>query len=108
MFSLAPMACLIHMCCADKVLYSVDYPFCSNEEGLQFMTTLRDSGMINDEDFASIAYKNAERLLGVRVPDGNSIGLEAERDDGRLRPWLSDESAGGEAFPHSPLETVRE
>jgi len=108
MFSLAPMACLIHMCCADKVLYSVDYPFCSNEEGLNFISGLRESGMINDEDFTSIAHKNAERLLGLRVPDGNSVGLDIDKDNPRLRSWLSEDSANGEVFPHSPLQTVRE
>ena len=36
-FTIAPMACLIHMCCADKVLYGVDYPFCAHEEGIKFM-----------------------------------------------------------------------
>jgi predicted TIM-barrel fold metal-dependent hydrolase len=116
MFSLAPMACLIHMCTADKVLYSVDYPFSSNEEGLQFMISLRESGMINDEDFASIAYRNAERLLGVRVPEGNDVGISVDVDDiteaNRLKPWLSDgsnnERDGDVPFPYSPLETVRE
>ncbi|KAK5064486.1 hypothetical protein LTR84_000319 [Exophiala bonariae] len=108
MFSMAPMSCLIHMCCADKVLYSVDYPFCSNQEGLRFISALRESGMINDEDFASIAYKNAERLLGLRVPDSNKIGLEMGKDETRLRPWLSEDSANGDPFPHSPLDTVRE
>lgn len=108
MFSMAPMSCLIHMCCADKVLYSVDYPFCSNGEGLRFMSVLRESGMINDEDFSSIAYKNAERLLGLRIPESNKVGLEVNKEDTRLRPWLSEDSANGDAFPHSPLDTVRE
>jgi len=70
MFSLAPMACLIHMCCADKVLYSVDYPFCSELDGVKFMYQLKESGMINDQDFEAICYRNAERLLDVRVPTG--------------------------------------
>lgn len=115
MFSLAPMACLIHMCCADKVLYSVDYPFCSHEEGLQFMHQLRDSGMINAEDFLNIAHKNAERLLDVKVLEGNDVGMDAGDDEGveeRGKPWLSiangDSHGDGAAFPHSPLETVRE
>ncbi|OAP58757.1 hypothetical protein AYL99_07847 [Fonsecaea erecta] len=120
MFSLAPMACLIHMCCADKVLYSVDYPFCSHEDGLKFMYALRESAMINDQDFEAIAYKNAERLLDVKVPDDNEVGMEITGDEGqseadrRSMPWLtSTTSAGslngdGTAFPHSPLETVRE
>ncbi|KIX07212.1 uncharacterized protein Z518_01865 [Rhinocladiella mackenziei CBS 650.93] len=120
MFSLAPMACLIHMCCADKVLYSVDYPFCSNEEGLQFMTQLRDSGMINDEDFLSIAHKNAERLLGLQVTKDNHMGMD-DRDEGgaeqmrRNRPWLATDANGDSngnvrdgPFPCSPLETVTE
>lgn len=113
MFSLAPMACLIHMCCADKVLYSVDYPFCSNDEGLHFMHSLRESGMINEEDFLSIAYKNAERLLDVRVTSDNKIGMEAgDGDNEGGRPWLDrGYSANGPdlaLYPHSPLETVKE
>jgi hypothetical protein len=121
MFSLAPMACLIHMCCADKVLYSVDYPFCAHEDGVKFMRALHQSGMINDQDFEAIAYKNAERLLDVRIPDGNDIGLEVDADDGaesdrRKMPWLttvdSESSVNGDGsgsvFPHSPLDTVHE
>jgi len=84
MFSLAPMACVIHMCCADKVLYSVDYPFCSHEDGLQFMRQLRDSGMINDEDFLNIAHKNAERLLDVRVAEENEVGMEETEEEESL------------------------
>ncbi|EXJ59808.1 hypothetical protein A1O7_03955 [Cladophialophora yegresii CBS 114405] len=120
MFSLAPMACLIHMCCADKVLYSVDYPFCAHEDGVKFMHALHGSGMINDQDFEAIAYKNAERLLDVRIPNGNDVGLEVDWDesgaegDRRRMPWLtaidSSNSVNGDgsAFPHSPLDTVHE
>ncbi|KAJ9637938.1 uncharacterized protein PV06_04521 [Exophiala oligosperma] len=117
MFSLAPMACLIHMCCADKVLYSVDYPFCSNQEGLQFLYQLRNSEMVNDEDFEAIAYRNAARLLDLKITEGNDVGFDAGEEDGadgyRLRPWLSTESTssninGGPDFAHSPLETVKE
>ncbi|OQU95044.1 hypothetical protein CLAIMM_01311 isoform 2 [Cladophialophora immunda] len=120
MFSLAPMACLIHMCCADKVLYSVDYPFCSHEDGLKFMYALREGAMINDQDFEAIAYKNAERLLDVKVPDDNEVGMEVEGDENQgeadrwSMPWLTSTTSSGSlngdgaAFPHSPLETVRE
>ncbi|KAL6252292.1 hypothetical protein RBB50_000010 [Rhinocladiella similis] len=117
MFSLAPMACLIHMCCADKVLYSVDYPFCSNQEGLQFLYQLRNSEMVNDEDFEAIAYRNAARLLDLKITEDNDVGFDAGEDDGpdgyRLRPCLSTESSsgninGGPDFAHSPLETVKE
>jgi len=116
MFSLAPMACLIHMCCADKVLYSVDYPFCSNQEGLRFMHQLQNSGMVNEDDFEAIAHKNAERLLDLRITEGNDVGMETIGENGedgyRLRPWLSTESSTGLSglndFANSPLETVKE
>jgi len=120
MFTLAPMACLIHMCCADKVLYSVDYPFCANEDGAEFMLALRESGMINDQDFEAIAYKNAERLLDVRVSADNEVGLEVDPEgaeaeaDRRKMPWLVTTDSGiglngdGSAFPHSPIDTVHE
>jgi len=120
MFSLAPMACLIHMCCADKVLFSVDYPFCAHEDGVKFMYALKESGMINDQDFEAIAYKNAERLLDVRIPEGNKVGLMFDEDgvdgeaDRRSMPWLTTTESGGSlngdgvAFPHSPLDTVHE
>ena len=116
MFTLAPMACLIHMCCADKVLYSVDYPFCSEQDGVKFMSALKESGMINDQDFEAIAYRNAERLLDVRIPEDNEVGLQVEGDgvaESRKMPWLVTDgnSTNGEvpgAFPHSPLDTVRE
>lgn len=121
MFSLAPMACLIHTCCADKVLYSVDYPFCSHADGLRFMHQLRESGMINDQDFLSIAHKNAERLLGLRVAEEDiQVGMDVDYVDGdrdvlrtgaRNSPWLATDGTGvpGDgAYPYSPLETVKE
>jgi predicted TIM-barrel fold metal-dependent hydrolase len=116
MFSLAPMACLIHMCCADKVLYSVDYPFCNNQEGLRFMHQLQNSGMVNEDDFEAIAHKNAERLLDLRITEGNDVGMDTIGENGedgyRLRPWLSTESSTGLStmtdLASSPLETVKE
>ncbi|KIV96418.1 hypothetical protein PV10_00290 [Exophiala mesophila] len=133
-FNLAAMSSLTELCCADKVLYSVGWPTSSCTDGLSFMRDLRVSGLINDEDFDNIAYRNAVRLLGLRLPkteDGTQIGLDAQGDgaDGaKLRPWLSVGSSGTDdlsgsgailtgasftsaaefPFPHSPLETVNE
>lgn len=67
MFTVAPMATVIRQCKPDRILYSVDYPFAKNEWGLQFLKDLRDDGIISDEALEGIAYKNAERLLGVKV-----------------------------------------
>lgn len=134
-FNLAAMSSLTELCCADKVLYSVGWPASSYAEGLSFMRDLRDSGLINDEDFGNIAYRNAVRLLGLTLPEadeGNQVGLDeqgTEADGVRLRPWLTNGSVGSDdlsgsgailtggslaaasaefPFPHSPLETVNE
>ena len=76
--------------------------------------------MINDQDFEAIAYKNAERLLDVRVSADNEVGLEVDPEgaeaeaDRRKMPWLVTTDSGiglngdGSAFPHSPLDTVHE
>ncbi|OQU97084.1 hypothetical protein CLAIMM_03082 [Cladophialophora immunda] len=67
MFAVAPMATLLRQCKPDRILYSVDYPFTRNEWGLQFMKDLRDDGLVTDDVLEGIAYKNAEKLLGVKI-----------------------------------------
>ena len=60
MFSLAPMACLLRVCEIEHILYSVDYPFESNEEGREFMRTLSQSGLCTDEQMDKIGVKTPE------------------------------------------------
>lgn len=67
MFSVAPMATVLRQCKPDRILYSVDYPFTRNEWGLQFLRDLRESGMVTEEVLELIAYKNAEKLLGIKA-----------------------------------------
>ena len=67
MFSVAPMACLLRVCKIEHVLYSVDYPFSSNEEGKEFIDDLARSGLCSKEETDKIAYGNAEELLGVKA-----------------------------------------
>lgn len=67
MFSVAPMACLLRVCKTERILYSVDYPFSSNEEGMDFMDELARSGLCSKEEMDKIAYGNAEELLGVKA-----------------------------------------
>ncbi|KAF1346934.1 2-amino-3-carboxymuconate-6-semialdehyde decarboxylase [Delphinella strobiligena] len=54
MFSLAPMSCLLKMCKIDRILYSVDYPFSTNEKGLAY-------------DLTAICSGNAEKLLRIKM-----------------------------------------
>ncbi|KIK66809.1 hypothetical protein GYMLUDRAFT_69890 [Collybiopsis luxurians FD-317 M1] len=67
MFSLAPLACLLDVTPVEHVMFSVDYPFSTNEMGKKFLEDVRESGLVNAEQFEAIAYKNAERLLKVKA-----------------------------------------
>ena len=68
MFSLPPMATVLRQCKTDRILFSVDYPFVKNEWGVKFLHDLRDDGMVSDEVLEAICYKNAEKLLKIKVP----------------------------------------
>jgi predicted TIM-barrel fold metal-dependent hydrolase len=69
-WSVDPMRCILANTPIEKILYSVDYPFQSNENGLKFMRELEESGLVNQEQLEAIAFRNAEKLLGVKVPEG--------------------------------------
>jgi predicted TIM-barrel fold metal-dependent hydrolase len=71
-WSIDPMRCILANTPIDHILYSVDYPFQSNEVGLEWMRELEESGLVNDEQLRAIAYRNAEKLLGVTVPKEES------------------------------------
>jgi predicted TIM-barrel fold metal-dependent hydrolase len=49
----------------ERIMYSVDYPFASNEAGLAIMEELRKSGLVTEKEFEMIAHKNAEALLKI-------------------------------------------
>ncbi len=67
-WSINPMATIVRNTKMDHILFSVDYPFAKNEDGLTFMEELRKSGLVTEDQFRMIAYGNAEKLLGVRAP----------------------------------------
>lgn len=65
-WSVDPLACILRNTRIEHVLYSVDYPFGKNEEGVRLMQDLERSGLVDAEGLQKIAYKNAEALLGVK------------------------------------------
>lgn len=67
-WSFNPLATMLQNTKVEKILYSVDYPFASNEEGLAVMDQLRKSGLVTDKEFKMIAYENAEMLLKIKLP----------------------------------------
>lgn len=66
-WSVDPMATILRNTKIDRILYSVDYPFAKNEDGLAFMQKLEESGLVDQQQLEQIAYKNAETLLGLQV-----------------------------------------
>ncbi|EMC98833.1 hypothetical protein BAUCODRAFT_381869 [Baudoinia panamericana UAMH 10762] len=67
-WSLDPLRCILHNTKIDHILYSVDYPFEKNENGVKWMEELEESGLVTREQLEMIAYKNSEKLLRVKAP----------------------------------------
>ena len=66
-WSLAPIKCLLENTKVERIMYSVDYPFESNEKGREWFEQLEKSGLLTREQLEMVAYRNAERLLKVQV-----------------------------------------
>ena len=60
-FSLPPLTALLMTFGADRVLFSVDYPFSPNQKGTDFLRSLP----IPEADRIKLAHANADRLLGL-------------------------------------------
>lgn len=58
-FTDPPLLCALSVVGADRILFSVDYPFSTNEVARAFL----DAAPISQEDREKIAHRNAERLL---------------------------------------------
>jgi predicted TIM-barrel fold metal-dependent hydrolase len=58
-FTLPPLMTAIQTFGIDNIMFSVDYPFSTNEEGARFLKSLP----FDEKDLQKIAYENAERLL---------------------------------------------
>jgi len=66
-WSLAPIKCILENTKVERIMYSVDYPFESNEKGREWFEQLEASGLLTSEQLGMVAYGNAERLLKVQV-----------------------------------------
>ena len=64
MFSFPPLLCSMLRLGADRIMFSVDYPFGTNEQGAAFL----ESMPIGPTEKELIAHGNAEALLGLASP----------------------------------------
>lgn len=60
-FTAPPLQCALSVLGADRIIFSVDYPFSTNEEGRRFL----DTAPLSMEDREKLAHGNAELLLKV-------------------------------------------
>lgn len=67
MFTLPPLECLLKSAPVDKIMYSVDYPFSTNDKGLDFLKEIEKAGILSKEQMEGFCYRNAEKLLKVKV-----------------------------------------
>lgn len=58
-FTVPPLQCALSVLGADRIMFSVDYPFCSSQDGTSFLL----SAPLAQSDLDKIAHGNAERLL---------------------------------------------
>jgi predicted TIM-barrel fold metal-dependent hydrolase len=61
LFTEPPLLCLLSVIGPDRVMFSVDYPYATNQEGADFIL----GAAISQSDREKIAHGNAERLLGL-------------------------------------------
>lgn len=62
LFTLPPFAALLATFGIDHVMYSVDYPFSTNEVGQAFLKSLP----LAPHDLEKVAHSNADRLLKLK------------------------------------------
>ena len=58
-FTLPPFLCALEVMGADRLMFSVDYPFSTNLQGRAFL----DGLPVSTEDMAKVSHRNAEKLL---------------------------------------------
>jgi predicted TIM-barrel fold metal-dependent hydrolase len=61
LFTLPPLLCALMVFGAERVLFSVDWPYAPNEPGRRLLET----APLSPDDLERIAHGNAERLLGL-------------------------------------------
>jgi uncharacterized protein len=61
-FTVPPFLCTMQVVGADRILFSVDYPYSPNTVGRKFLDALP----VSQQDLAKISYGNAERLLKLQ------------------------------------------
>ena len=65
-WSVDPMATTLRNTSWRRILFSVDFPFASSEDGSKFWKDFQDSGMVGQEELEGIAWRNSARLFKLK------------------------------------------
>jgi uncharacterized protein len=68
LFTVPPLLCALMVLGADRVMFSVDWPYAPNEDGRRLL----DTAPLSPPDMEKLTHANAERLLGLRPVDAAS------------------------------------
>ena len=60
----APVAAALRVTSPERILFSVDWPFSSNEQGTKYMEWLWGSGLVTPDQWEGIAFRNSLKLFG--------------------------------------------
>ena len=63
-FSDPPLLLIREVCGLDRVMFAVDYPYSTNQQGRRFL----DSTALSEEEKAKLCHLNAERLFKLAAP----------------------------------------
>ena len=62
LFTMPPLQVAIDTFGIDNIMFSVDYPFSTNEQGKTYLEEMT----LSEDQKEKIAYKNADRILGLK------------------------------------------
>jgi predicted TIM-barrel fold metal-dependent hydrolase len=68
LFTVPPLLCALMVLGADRVMFSVDWPYAGNDEGRRLL----DIAPLSPADMEKLTHANAERLLGLQPVDSGS------------------------------------
>jgi predicted TIM-barrel fold metal-dependent hydrolase len=63
LFTVPPLLCALLVLGADRVMFSVDWPYAGNDEGRRLL----DAAPLSPDDMSKLTHLNAQRVLGLQA-----------------------------------------
>jgi len=69
-FTVPPLRCAVDVLGADRLMYSIDYPFSPATAGKQYLAEIEKSGVFQNGQMEAFTHGTAESLLKLKQPVG--------------------------------------